>query len=106
VKLYDAPTRKERTALHGHKGGVLAVAFSPDGALLATGGTDKTVRLWDVEAGKEIVSLEGHTGVVRGVAFSPDGKRVVSGSGNEYPGYKESSQRLRDGEVRLWNVTA
>ncbi len=44
----------------GHTGIVDALAFSPDGKLLASGSADKTVRLWNPQDGKEIKSLPGH----------------------------------------------
>jgi WD40 repeat protein len=55
-----------------------AIAFSPDGKILATGGgNDHTVRLWDVTTGQLLRPLIGD-GVATAVAFSPDGKTVVS----------------------------
>jgi len=74
----------------GAKSNILAIAFSPDGSLLASGEVDKKVRLWDSSNGKQVALLEGHTKQVAAVAFSPDGKTLYSG------GY--------DRTIRLWDV--
>jgi WD40 repeat protein len=65
--------------LIGHTGWVAYLAFSPDGATLASGGDDRTVRLWDVEARQEIATLVLHHGssanalVLRRVLVQPTG---------------------------------
>lgn len=66
------------TALYGHRGPVLAVAFAADGELLLSGGSDGTVRLWRSSDGYELTYFEGHTGKVNGVAFGADGRMAFS----------------------------
>src|SRR5271157_50442 len=66
--------------LNGHTDPVYAVAWSPDGKIIATAGFDNTVRLWEAASRKEIKSLEGHTKIVLAVAFSPGGRQLASAS--------------------------
>jgi len=62
---------------------MLAVAFSPDGQWLATGGTDSTVRVWNLETKAAPLELKGHTDWISGLAFSPDGKLLATSSADK-----------------------
>lgn len=76
--------------LSGHASDILTIAFSPNGRLLATAGTDQTIRLWDPETGRDLKILRGHMGAVHALTFSPDGKLLASGSA--------------DTSVRIWDI--
>lgn len=74
IYIYDASTYEKQMVFTEHTDSVLAVAFSPNGKLLVSGGSDKTVRLWHVDTGKLRRTREEHKAPVNTVAFSPDGK--------------------------------
>ncbi|MBM4067504.1 MAG: hypothetical protein FJ271_00960 [Planctomycetes bacterium] len=61
--------------------GFSSLAISADGAILAIGGNDGTIRLWSLKTGRELPPLMGHQGVVSSVVFTPDGKRLLSMDG-------------------------
>src|SRR5262249_54580914 len=89
VQLWDVATGKHKATLQGHRGAVWAVAFSPDGQTVATGGLDRMVRHWDVATGK-LRASQAHVAAVHSVAFAPDGKTLVTGSG--------------DGTLKVWDM--
>ncbi len=89
IRFWDPDTRDPGGVLR-QSDGVMALAFSPDGKLLAGAGSDGTVRLWDVGSRQLLRSAQRHQGCVWSVAFSPDGTLLASG-GN-------------DKTARLWNV--
>jgi WD40 repeat protein len=79
----------ELQKLEGHKRRVNAVAFSPDGQLLASASSDRTIVLWSPATGEFVQHLEGHSDHVNAVVFSADGQLLASASD--------------DKTVRLWN---
>jgi len=54
VKLWDPNSGKLLRTLKGHEDGINALAFSPDGKMLASGGQDDQVILWDTRTGKKL----------------------------------------------------
>jgi WD40 repeat protein len=54
------------------------IAFSPEGASLATGGHGGIIQLWDVSSGEEVLTLRLGTGVIRWLAFAPDGMTLAA----------------------------
>ncbi|MBO0869994.1 MAG: trypsin-like peptidase domain-containing protein, partial [Micromonosporaceae bacterium] len=85
--------RHEYAVLEGHIGAVLAVCAVPvgDRALLASAGSDHTLRLWDPATGLVERLLEGHTHGVAGLSVVPvDGRVLLASAGH-------------DGTVRLWD---
>ena len=63
--------------LRGHTDGICDVRFSADGALIATGSKDNTVKVWDAVTGRELHTLTGDTDPVYGVAFHPTDSGVL-----------------------------
>jgi WD40 repeat protein/tRNA A-37 threonylcarbamoyl transferase component Bud32 len=67
-------------------------ALSPNGELLARGGSDGTVALWDFRRGKLLNSVTGHVSRVCATTFSPDGRMLVSCA-------------YEDATIRAWDVS-
>jgi WD40 repeat protein/serine/threonine protein kinase/Flp pilus assembly protein TadD len=73
-----------------HQGEIAAIAFSPDGRYVATGGYDARTRVWDAARGTLVSSPFVHESYVTSLAFSPDGNRLATGEGS--------------GDTRVWEV--
>ncbi len=64
----------------GHAHDVNCLAYSPDGASLATGADDAKLKVWTASAGACFVTFKDHTAPVSAVAFAPSGSAVLSAS--------------------------
>jgi hypothetical protein len=86
IQLWDVRTGKPGPKLENTPEQLWAVAFSPDGRLLACGGEDLRILLWDVRDGKEVRHLKGVAVRMRSLCFSPDAKSLAVGLWNQGPG--------------------
>jgi WD40 repeat protein len=78
VRIWELKTRAELLVLGGHSDEVRAVAYRPDGKVVATAGADRAIKVWESSSGRELFTLRGHPGRVDALAYSPDGRRLVS----------------------------
>jgi WD40 repeat protein len=91
-RLKDGTEAVHRLVDHRHKGAVRCVAFSPDGAIFATGGDDHAITLWKSDDRSHIYTRPAaHNGAVTSLQFAADGRLISAG---------------RDGQLTIWKVEA
>ncbi|KAJ1915316.1 hypothetical protein IWQ60_008481 [Tieghemiomyces parasiticus] len=87
------PLRFPQESIHSfesHTDEVWLLAFSPNGAFLASGSKDYTICIWDIEHKVLLHQLRGHEKALASMAWSPDSNQLLTGG--------------HDHRVRLWNI--
>jgi cytochrome c len=90
VRLWDPKAKSEIARYEGQDEPLVSLALSPDGDLVAAGGTRGTMMLWKTADGSFIRARYAHKGPVFALAFAPDGQGLLSGG--------------LDGAIRVWRA--
>ncbi len=86
----------------GHASGVTAVAWSPNGKNIASGGNDYTIRIWNAKTGADLLILHGLSGGVPAISWSPDSMLIASTTaGPSVSGGPPASENA----VQVWDAT-
>ena len=88
--LWSKPTWHLQQTINAHGDWVRCLSFTPDGAKLASGSFDKTIKVWQLDTGAALHTLTDRLKGVFALAVSPDGRLLASGSW--------------DDTVELWNL--
>jgi WD40 repeat protein len=90
IQIWDTRSCHLLKQLPGNGTSDTALAFSPDGKVLASRGPGETIQIWDTEWWQLLKQLPCHTGCVIALAFSPHGKVLASAS--------------YDGSIKIWDT--
>jgi WD40 repeat protein len=90
IKIYSTRTGEVQSKIKKHTDWVTAVAYSPNGKLLASADRNGGISIWDPENAQELFTLAGHKSAVTALSWRPDSKLLASSS--------------EDGSVKVWEM--
>lgn len=89
VKLFDNNTKQITKELSGHRSGISAIRFSPDGLLLASAGLDRKLQMWVVDQEEDLpILMDNNNGNIWDIGFAKDSNYLIASCNN--------------GEIRIW----
>jgi len=89
VKLFDVSTKTITKELSGHKSGISAIEFSPDGLLLASAGLDRKLQMWVVDQEEDLpILMDNNNGNIWDIGFAKGSNYLIASCNN--------------GEIRIW----
>jgi WD40 repeat protein len=83
IRVWDPATGQTLLTYAGSSAQGYALAWSPDGKRIASGGDDNVVRIWSATTGETALQFTGHTSIVFRIAWSPDGTKIASASADD-----------------------
>jgi WD40 repeat protein len=92
LRTWNLRSKIEPASMSAGIDGSGAIAFSPDGKMVAVGATANTIGVWELATPKQLQELKGHSDYVTALAFSADGKTLASGSADE--------------SIKLWDTSS
>jgi WD40 repeat protein len=90
VRTWNLAGSGEKLTLAGHGKVIVHLAFSPDGKLLASAGSDDALKIWDPTTGQLLQKLTDFRDGVQASAFSADGRTLAASDG--------------DGAIQIWDA--
>ncbi len=88
IKLWDLATGKVLRRYTGHEDGVNALAFSPSGIYLASGGIGE-IKIWTTRSRRLRRKIHAHSGKITAITFAPNGEWIATAG--------------EDNLIKIWN---
>src|SRR5262249_22901249 len=92
ARVLEPASGREVFALRKHAAPITCIAFSADGARIATASKDRTVKVWLAGIFElDVLELTGHVGEVFAVVYSPDGKHLATSGADGWLRVREAA---------------